>query len=215
MGASLPRVLIVDDHPVVRMGLRALLEQTGRYEVVGEAGTPAEAMQATVRARPDIMILDLMLGGRSGADLVAQCLAAAPALNILVLSQHDEALHAERVLNSGARGYLMKGAELDGVVQALDALQRGEIVLSPRMNTRILARRLHDGPAESYADLSNREMQIFMLIGAGMTTGQIAGDLNLSPKTVGAHREKIKTKLGLETASELEREALLYVERGQ
>ena len=214
MASQLPRVLIVDDHPVVRMGLRALIEQTGRYEIVGEAGTPAEAMQAAVRARPDIMILDLMLGGRSGADLVAQCLAAVPALSILVLSQHDEALHAERVLKAGARGYLMKGAELDGVVQALDALQRGEIVLSPRMNTRLLARRLHDGPAERYADLSDREMQIFMLIGAGMTTGQIAGDLNLSPKTVGAHREKIKAKLGLDTASELEREALLYVERG-
>lgn len=214
MASQLPRVLIVDDHPVVRMGLRALIEQTGRYEVVGEAGTPAEAMQAALRATPDIMILDLMLGGRSGADLVAQCLAARPELSILVLSQHDEALHAERVLKAGARGYLMKGAELDGVVQALDALRRGEIVLSARMNTRILARRLHGGAAERYADLSNREMQIFMLIGAGMTTGQIAEDLNLSPKTVGAHREKIKTKLGLETASELEREALLYVERG-
>ena len=126
----------------------------------------------------------------------------------------DEALHAERVLKAGARGYLMKGAELEGVVQALDAVQRGEIVLSPRMNTRILVRRLHGEPAERYADLSNREMQIFLLIGVGMTTGQIANDLNLSPKTVGAHREKIKTKLGLETASELEREALLYVERG-
>ena len=215
MAWQLPRVLIVDDHPVVRMGLRALIERTGRYEVVGEAGTTAEAMQAVVRVTPDIMILDLMLGGRSGADLVARCLAAVPSLSILVLSQHDEALHAERVLKAGARGYLMKGAELDGVVQALDALQRGEIVLSPRMNTRILARRLQGAPPERYADLSDREMQIFMLIGAGLTTGQIATDLNLSPKTVGAHREKIKTKLGLETASELEREALLYVERGQ
>ena len=215
MASQLPRVLIVDDHPVVRMGLKAVISETGRYEVVGEAGAPAEALQAAMRARPDIVILDLMLGGRSGADLVAQCLAAVPTVRILVLSQHDEALHAERVLKAGARGYLMKGAELDGVVQALDALQRGEIVLSPRMNTRILARRLHGGPAERYADLSNREMQIFLLIGAGMTTGQIANDLNLSPKTVGAHREKIKTKLGLETASELEREALLYVERGQ
>lgn len=214
MALQLPRVLIVDDHPVVRMGLKAVVEQTGRFEVAGEAGTPAEAMQAATRIRPDLMILDLMLGGRSGADLVAQCLAVAPTVRILVLSQHDEALHAERVLKAGARGYLMKGAELEGVVQALDALLRGEIVLSPRMNTRLLARHLHGGPAERYADLSNREMQIFLLIGAGMTTGQIAGDLNLSPKTVGAHREKIKTKLGLETASELEREALLYVERG-
>lgn len=214
MASQLPCVLIVDDHPVVRMGLRALIEHTGRYEVVGEAGAPAEALQAAARLKPDLMILDLMLGGRSGAELVAQCLAQVPPLRILVLSQHDEALHAERVLEAGAHGYLMKGAELDGVVQALDALLRGEIVLSPRMNTRILARRLGREPGERYSDLSNREMQIFLLIGAGMTTGQIAQDLNLSPKTVGAHREKIKTKLGLESASELEREALLYVERG-
>ena len=215
MGAKLPRVLIVDDHPVVRMGLRALVEQTGRYEVASEAGTPAEAVQALARAQPDILILDLMLGGRSGADLAAQCRALAPGVRILVLSQHDEAVHAERVLMAGAHGYLMKGADLEGVVEALDAVLRGEIVLSPRMNARILARRLHGGPPERYADLSNREMQIFLLIGSGLTTGQIAVDLNLSPKTVGAHREKIKTKLGLETASELEREALLHVERGE
>lgn len=214
MAPKRPRVLIVDDHPVVRMGLRAVVEQTGRYEVVGEAGTPAEAVQASARSQPDVMILDLMLGGRSGADLAQQCLAMAPGVRILVLSQHDEAIHAERVLGAGAHGYLMKGADLDGVVQALDAVLRGEIVLSPRMNARILARRFHGGPQARYSDLSNREMQIFLLIGAGLTTGQIATDLNLSPKTIGAHREKIKTKLGLETASELEREALLYVERG-
>jgi DNA-binding NarL/FixJ family response regulator len=214
MAPKLPRVLIVDDHPVVRMGLRAVVEQTGRYEVVSEAGTPAEAVQAAARQQPDVMILDLMLGGRSGADLAAQCLAMAPGVRILVLSQHDEALHAERVLSAGAHGYLMKGADLDGVVQALDAVLRGEIVLSPRMNARVLARRFHGAPQVRYSDLSNREMQIFLLIGAGLTTGQIATDLNLSPKTIGAHREKIKTKLGLETASELEREALLYVERG-
>ena len=214
MAPKLPRVLIVDDHPVVRMGLRAVVEQTGRYEVVGEAGTPAEAVQAAARQQPDVVILDLMLGGRSGADLAAQCLAMGPGVRILVLSQHDEALHAERVLEAGAHGYLMKGADLDGVVQALDAVLRGEIVLSPRMNARILARRFHGEPQVRYSDLSNREMQNFLLIGAGLTTGQIATDLNLSPKTIGAHREKIKTKLGLETASELEREALLYVERG-
>ena len=126
MAPKLPRVLIVDDHPVVRMGLRAVVEQTGRYEVVSEAGTPAEAVQAAARQQPDVMILDLMLGGRSGADLAAQCLAMAPGVRILVLSQHDEALHAERVLSAGAHGYLMKGADLDGVVQALDAVLRGE-----------------------------------------------------------------------------------------
>jgi DNA-binding NarL/FixJ family response regulator len=214
MAPRLPRVLIVDDHPVVRMGLRAVLEQTGRYVVAGEVGAPAEAVQTAARLQPDAVLLDLVLGGRSGPELAAQCLAAAPAARILVLSQHDEALHAERVLKAGAHGYLMKGAELDGVVQALDAVLRGEIVLSPRMNARLLSRSIRRAPAGRYADLSDREMQVFLMIGAGLGTGQIAADLNLSPKTVGAHREKIKTKLGLETASELEREALLYVERG-
>jgi DNA-binding NarL/FixJ family response regulator len=212
MALKLPRVLIVDDHPVVRMGLRAVIEQSGRYEVAGEAGTPAEALQAVGDERPDLIILDLMLGGRSGTDLVERCLQTVPSASIIVMSQHDEAIYAERVLAAGARGYLMKGAQLDGIVEALDALMRGEIVLSPRMNAHILKRRFNQLPGERYSELSNREMQIFVLIGAGRTTGEIATELNLSPKTVGAHRENIKTKLGLATAAELERKAMLHVE---
>ena len=208
-----PRVLIVDDHPVVRMGLRAVIEQSGQYDICGEAGTPAEALNIAGREHPDLLILDLMLGGRGGADFVAQCLKRAPAARVLVLSQHDEALYAQRVLEAGAHGYLMKGEELDGVVDALAAIMRGEIVLSRRMNARILSRRLQGAADERYSDLSNREMQIFLLIGAGRTTGEIATEFGLSPKTVGAHREHIKTKLGLTTAAELEREALLHVER--
>jgi DNA-binding NarL/FixJ family response regulator len=213
MAPKLPRVLIVDDHPVVRMGLRAVLERSGRYQIAGEAGAPADALKLAAREQPDALILDLMMGGRDGADLAAQCLRVVPQARILVLSQHDEAIYAERVLAAGARGYLMKGAELDGVVQALDAIMRGEIVLSPRMNARLLGRRLQREPGGRYSGLSNREMQIFLLIGAGRSTGEIATELNLSPKTVGAHRENIKTKLGLATAAELEREALLHVER--
>jgi DNA-binding NarL/FixJ family response regulator len=200
--------LIVDDHPVVRMGLRAMLERSGGYEVCGEAGTPSEALRLLAREQPDALILDLMLGGRGGADFVAQCKHHAPAARVLVLSQHDEALYAERVLAA-----VMKGEELDGVVEALAAIMRGEIVLSPRMNARVLSRRFHHGADGRYSDLSNREMQIFLLIGAGRTTGEIAAELGVSPKTVGAHREHIKVKLGLTTAAELEREALLHVER--
>jgi DNA-binding NarL/FixJ family response regulator len=213
MATKRPRVLIVDDHPVVRMGLRALIEQSGQYEICGEAGAPPEALKLAAREQPDLLILDLMLGGRGGADFTAQCLAVAPGARVLVLSQHDEALYAERVLAAGARGYLMKGEELAGVLDALAAIMRGEIVLSPRMNARALTRRFQGATDGPYAELSNREMQIFLLIGAGRTTGEIAAELNLSPKTVGAHREHIKTKLGLSTAAELEREALLHVER--
>jgi len=215
MAPALPRVLIVDDHPVVRMGLRAVVEQSGRYAIAGEAGAPTEALQLVARERPDVMILDLMLGGRSGTDLVTQCARTAPATRILVLSQHDEALYAERALAAGAHGYLMKGSDLEGVVQALDTIMRGEIALSPRMTAQILKRRMHGAPGDRYSDLSNREMQIFLLIGAGLTTGEIATELNLSPKTIGAHRENIKTKLGLATATELEREATLHVESGR
>jgi DNA-binding NarL/FixJ family response regulator len=213
MASKRPRVLIVDDHPVVRMGLRAMIERSGDYEVCGEAGTAPEALKLARREQPDVLILDLMLGARGGADFVAECLRHAPAARVLILSQHDERLYAERVLAAGARGYLMKGEQLDGVVEALAAIMRGEIVLSPGMNARILARRFHRAAGERYSELSNREMQIFLLIGAGRSTGEIAAELGLSPKTVGAHREHLKTKLGLTTAAELEREALLHVER--
>jgi len=213
MNPTFPRVLIVDDHPVVRLGLRALIERSGAFDVCGEAGDPAEARGLVTRERPDLLTVDLMMGGRGGVDFVAECLRIHPGGRILVLSQHDEALYAERVLKAGARGYLMKGEQLDGVVNALSAILRGEIVLSPRMNARILAGRLQRAAAERYSELSNREMQIFLLIGAGRATGEIAAELNLSAKTIGAHRENIKTKLGLSTAAELEREAVLHVER--
>jgi DNA-binding NarL/FixJ family response regulator len=215
MVPNLPRLVIVDDHPVVRMGLRAVIEQSGHYAIAGEAGAPHQALQLVAREQPDLVILDLMLGGRSGTDLVTQCVQTAPATRILVLSQHDEALYAERALAAGAHGYLMKGSDLEGVVTALDTIMRGEIALSPRMNAQILKRRLHGAPGDRYSDLSNREMQIFLLIGAGRTTGEIATELNLSPKTIGAHRENIKIKLGLATATELEREATLHVESGR
>lgn len=209
----MPRVLIIDDHPIVRMGLRAMLEQTRTFEVCGEAGSPAEALRLLAAERPDLTLLDLMLGGRDGPDFVAECLRVHPKMHVLVLSQHDEALYAERVLKAGARGYLMKGEEMDSVVQALEAVLRGEIVVSPRMNARILAHRFHRATEQRYACLTNREMQIFLLIGASRSTGAIALELCLSPKTIGAHRENIKTKLGLDSAAALEREALLYVEK--
>jgi DNA-binding NarL/FixJ family response regulator len=207
----MPRVLIIDDHPVVRMGLRAMLEQARGFEVCGEAASTDEALRLLSTGKPELALLDLMLGGRGGAGFVTECLRASPKTRILVLSQHDETLYAERVLQAGACGYLMKGEALQDVVQALEAIQRGDIFVSRRMSTRILARRFHGADEERYACLTNREMQIFLLLGAGRSTSAIASELCLSPKTVGAHRENIKLKLGLESAGELEREALLHV----
>lgn len=214
MAEKCARVLIVDDHPVVRMGLRAVLEGSGAYEVCAEAGSAAEALDRAAKAQPDLMILDLMLGHAGGPDFTGDILRFSPRTRILVLSQHDEGLYAERALRAGARGYLMKGEAMDGVLAALDAIRRGELVLSPRMNSWLLERRVRPGGKVDAAEgLSNRELQIFRLIGTGLNTGDIAAELNLSPKTVGAHRENIKTKLGLRTAAELEREAVLHVER--
>jgi len=209
----MPRVLIVDDHPVLRLGLRGLIEQAPSFAVCGEAGSTGEALRLLALEQPDVTLLDLMLDGRGGADFVGQCLRACPATRILVLSQHDETLYAERVLQAGAHGYLMKGQALDGVLQAIETVVRGEIAVSPRINALLLARRLHGGGGAPYSQLSNREMQVFLLIGAGRSTGAIASELCLSPKTIGAHRENIKIKLGLSDAAALEREAMIHVER--
>jgi DNA-binding NarL/FixJ family response regulator len=209
----MPRVLIVDDHPVVRMGVRAMLGQAPGIEVCGEAGSTTEALRLLSAESPDVTLLDLMLGGRDGADFIKQCLRVCPQTRILVLSQHDGALYAERALKAGARGYLMKGEALDDLLQALDTVLRGDIAISARMNAQLLARRFGNLGQERYSGLSNREMQIFLLIGGGRTTGAIAAELHLSPKTIGAHRENIKIKLGLGNATDLEREAFLHVER--
>jgi DNA-binding NarL/FixJ family response regulator len=142
---------------------------------------------------------------------LSELLETLPDLQVLILSQHDETLFAERALRAGARGYLMKGEQLDGIVEALHALRQGEIVLSRRMTARLISRSVRPVPNIAYGSLSNRELQIFLLIGSGRTTSQIAGELCLSPKTVGAHRENIKLKLGLTTGAELDREAVTYV----
>jgi DNA-binding NarL/FixJ family response regulator len=210
-GEARPRIMIVDDHPIVRLGLTAIITQSNAFDICGQAGDTAEALAVARRERPDQIILDLQIAGRGGLDLLSELLEEMPALQALVLSQHDETLYAERALRAGARGYLMKGEQLDGIVEALHAMRQGEIVLSKRMTARLLTRTFRALPEAAYGGLSNRELQIFLLIGAGRTTSQIAAELSLSPKTVGAHRENIKVKLGLETAAELEREAVTYV----
>jgi DNA-binding NarL/FixJ family response regulator len=208
---ALARVMIVDDHPIVRMGLRAIIERSKAFAICGEAAETAEALKVARRESPDLMLLDLQIAGRGGLDLLSELLETLPDLQVLILSQHDETLFAERALRAGARGYLMKGEQLDGIVEALHALRQGEIVLSRRMTARLISRSVRPVPNIAYGSLSNRELQIFLLIGSGRTTSQIAGELCLSPKTVGAHRENIKLKLGLTTGAELDREAVTYV----
>jgi DNA-binding NarL/FixJ family response regulator len=212
------RVLLVDDHPVMRMGLRLVLEPSGKFTVCGEASTVAEGRQLAEQLRPDFVVLDLLLGGRDGLELVSDILAAHPAAYILIYSSQDELRYARRALQAGARGYVSKAAGLPEVLTALEALSRGELHVSAAVQ-RALVQEAARGSAGTAAanpldHLSNRELQVFRLLGSGLGTEAVADELRLSVKTVGTYRERLKDKLGLENARELERCAENYVRTG-
>jgi len=209
------RVLVVDDHPIVRRGLAHLLEGVDDLEVGGEAETAAEALEAVRRDRPDVVVVDLTLKEGSGLELIKDLHARWPDLPVLVLSMHDESLFAERALRAGARGYLMKDGRMEDVVAALRAVLAGRVYVSERIASRLLARITGGGdPAVSpIQTLTDRELEVFEMIGRGLSSRQIAEALHLSVKTVDTHRENIKRKLGLASGTELARHAFLWVER--
>lgn len=208
-------VLIVDDHPIVRMGLRMLLEDGDPYVVCGEAGSAVEARSLTDRLKPDLVVLDLVLGGRDGTGLVEDLLELHPGVQILVYSSQDEGLYAPRALRAGAGGYVSKSAGLERVREALDLIVRGEIVVSPAVQRRLVRNyatgQMGSGvaPTEQFSD---RELQVFRLLGRGFDSRRIAEELSLSIKTVGTYRERIKIKLGVDSARELERLAERFVD---
>ncbi len=211
-------ILLVDDHPVLRRGLASLIESEPDLTVCGEAATGSEALAAIRDRRPDLAIVDLSLGDSDGLDLVKDLKKRHPELPALVLSMHDEATYAERALRAGARGYLTKQQLDDTVLAAIRRLLAGETWMSPELEAR-LARKfvggvtLDDGsPLDA---LSDRELEVFRWIGRGRTTRQIAEALHLSVKTIESHREHIKHKLAIESAAELARRAIRWVETGR
>lgn len=213
------RVLIVDDHPFMRAGLAQTIGDRTGMIVCGEAGSVSEALQMMGKHRPDLAVIDLSLGEESGLDLIKAIKDQWPTTKILVSSMHDETLFAERVLRSGALGYVNKGETPDVFVAALERVNSGQIYLSERMTARALGRMINDdspvagNPIEK---LSNREIEVFELIGTGLATKQIAVRLGLSPKTIETYREHIKAKLNLTNASELNIHAVQWVlERGK
>ena len=214
------RVLLVDDHPVVRQGLTLLINREPDLEVCGEAERAPDAWDAIHKLKPDIVILDLSLDGPDGLDLLKNIRAEDAALPVLILSMHDESLYAERVLRAGAQGYITKQEATERVLVALRRILQGGIYLSDRMSSRLLNQFFRPGtrpngqPASSVESLSDRELEIFRLIGAGHTTRQIAQELNLSVKTVEAHQAHIKDKLSLKNARELLQHALQWVGSG-
>lgn len=210
------RVLIVDDHPIVRQGLRSLVDQEEDLFVCGEAGSAAEALKAVSALKPDLLLVDISLKGPDGLELTKSVRALEPDLPILIVSMHDESLYAERVLRAGANGYIMKEEVAQNVVHAARKVLSGDIYISDRMRQKILrgvaGQRNH--PASSSIErLSDRELEVFRLIGQGHGTRQIAEDLHLSVKTIETYRAHIKEKLGLSNATELVRQAVQWVEQ--
>jgi DNA-binding NarL/FixJ family response regulator len=206
------RVYLIDDHPIVRAGARLAIAGLPDFTVCGETGTTIGAAAAAQALGAEIVVLDLLLGtAGDGLELVSTLHAALPRARLLVFSMNAENLFAERALRAGAHGYLMKGGDLTELQDALKRIKAGEIYLSPRMTLSRGSRRAGTEPASPLANLSDREMQVFLLLGAGKSTQQIATELGISMKTASAHRENLKLKLGIASAAELVRHAVAYV----
>jgi DNA-binding NarL/FixJ family response regulator len=212
------RVLVVDDHSIVRHGLALLLARHRDLVVCGEAGTYEEAVARVRELRPDIALIDISLKDRSGLDLIRELLPAHPELKMLVLSMHDEQDYAEKALRAGAQGYVMKEEADAMVVEAIRQVLHGEVFVSPPVSSRLLRHHTQqepggaERPQTGIESLTERELQIFRFLGQGLTSRKIAEQLNLSARTVEVHRANIKRKLQCEDAAQLLREAVRWVE---
>lgn len=209
------RIFLVDDHPVMRRGYEFLIKREPDIEVCGEAGSAHEAIDRLASACPDLAIVDISLDGMSGLELIKQLKTLHPKLGILVVSMHDESLYAERALHAGAMGYVMKSEADQFVVAAIRSVLNGRVYLSPAMSHQVLMRfasRPQDMGQSSVGGLSDRELEIFELIGRGYTTAKIARMLVISSKTVETYRQRIKTKLGIDSAIDLVRRAANWVQ---
>lgn len=208
------RVMLVDDHPVVRHGLAQAIGHAGDLEVCAQAGSASDAMSMFDEAAPDVVVIDLSLEDGSGMDLIKQIKSASPHTKMLVASMHDEHLYAERALRAGAMGYVNKEESMDKIVEAIQQVMRGRIYLSSAMADQVLNRvaRGDEEPEQSPVQtLSDRELEVFQQIGRGLTTRQIAEKLHLSPKTIETHREHIKTKLNVSNNNQLVRYAAQWM----
>jgi len=211
------RIFIVDDHPVFREGLAGLVRREPDLAICGEADNAAQALGAIERAKPDLVLADIGLPGRSGLELIKDILAVRPRTAVLVISMYDESLYAERVLRAGGRGYIMKQEGPEKILQAIRHVLSEQLYLSGKMSVRILeafsGRRAKT--SSPIGRLTDRELEILQLLGQGKDSHAIAKQLHLSFKTVDAHRGHIKEKLNLRTGTELIVYAARWVEREQ
>lgn len=200
------KILIVDDHPIVREGLQTILSQEQDLEVCGQAEDAVGALRAIEAGNPDIAVIDISLKNSDGIDLTKTIKAKYPALSVIILSVHDESIYAERVLLAGAKGYLMKEVASENIVTAIRTVLRGEIYVSGAIAKKFMHIIAQDqaGLFKTSVDrLSDRELETFRLIGEGLSVSKIAKQLHLSVKTIETYRSRIKEKLGLADASQL------------
>ena len=209
------RILIVDDHPMMRQGLAQLINSEPDLTVCCEADTARQAFDAIARGQPDLALVDISLPDKSGLELIKDLRAIHPDLRVLVVSMHDESLYAERVLRAGGRGYVMKQEGGKKLMEAIRHVLSGQIYVSEKMSARILeifsgGRR--DGSGSPIGRLTDREFEVFQRIGQGTGTREIAEHLHLSVKTVEVYRANIKEKLGIKNATDLVRFAVRWAE---
>jgi DNA-binding NarL/FixJ family response regulator len=207
------KILLVDDHPIVRRGLRDLLAAEKDLVVCGEAGSAEDAMQLIEETQPDLAIVDISLSETGGLELIKQIKAANEHIKVLVASMHDESVFAERALRAGALGYVEKARAPEQLVHAIRQVLQDRIYLSHQMTERFLNRARGGKPTKSSSidSLTDRELEVFELFGQGLTTKLIAERLHRSVKTIETHRESIKHKLGLGTSNELTHRATLWL----
>jgi DNA-binding NarL/FixJ family response regulator len=212
------KVLLVDDHPLVREGLVNLISQQADLQICGEAGNEPQALELIRTVRPDVAIVDISLETGSGIELIKSIKAMFPAVTVLVLSMHDELLYAERALRAGARGYVMKREAAKKVIEAIRCVLAGQLYVSDKI-AALMAEKFVEGrqpaTASPIEQLSNRELEVFQLLGLGHNTRQIADHLHVGFKTVQAYCARIKEKLKLANATELLREAIRWQESQQ
>lgn len=208
-------VVVVDDHPVVRQGVQMLIDAQKDMSVCGTAESVNEGLAVIKEHDPDVAVVDISLKDSNGLELIKDLQIRQPGVRVLVLSMHDETFFAERVLRAGARGYITKEETTTKVVEGIRAIMEGEVFLSESMSSKMLLKMV-GGKAQSMTTsieaLTDRELEVYEMIGHGLGTREIAEKLHLSPKTIETYRERIKDKLQLESATELLRHAVQWVQ---